>query len=243
MKKSDTPNGLSLSPEFKEKEGRSTMKYQVCKDDNFHYMDETERIDGNSYDTYEEAVEEARRIVDRSLRWERLQSKDSNDPDELYDRYQDFGDDPFVRPGDPDHHFSAWDYAKERCKTIVKEDIDDESIYDFEWNPSKKESSGIQCRWSQELYIKAYKYAARAHHGQCVPGSDLPYITHLSFVSMEIMSSLSVGNKRNGDLAVQCALLHDILEDTGVTYEQVKDKFGIVVDCGVQALTKNKKDD
>jgi (p)ppGpp synthase/HD superfamily hydrolase len=99
----------------------------------------------------------------------------------------------------------------------------------------------MESRWSQELYIRAYKYAARAHHGQCVPGSDLPYITHLSFVSMEIMSSLSVGNKRNGDLAVQCALLHDTLEDTGVTYEQVKEKFGIVVACGVQALTKNIK--
>ena len=99
----------------------------------------------------------------------------------------------------------------------------------------------MESRWSQELYIRAYKYAARAHHGQYVPGSDLPYITHLSFVSMEIMSSLSVGNKRNGDLAVQCALLHDTLEDTGVTYEQVKDKFGIVVACGVRALTKNIK--
>ena len=102
----------------------------------------------------------------------------------------------------------------------------------------------MESRWSQELYIRAYKYAARAHHGQCVPGSDLPYITHLSFVSMEIMSSLSVGNKRNGDLAVQCALLHDTLEDTGVTYEQVKDEFGVVVACGVLALTKiNKLDE
>lgn len=99
----------------------------------------------------------------------------------------------------------------------------------------------MESRWSQELYIRAYKYAARAHHGQCVPGSDLPYITHLSFVSMEIMSSLSIGNKRNGDLAVQCALLHDTIEDTEVTYEQVKDKFSIVVAYGVRALTKNKK--
>jgi len=59
------------------------MKYQVSTDDNFHYMDETERIDGNGYDTYEEAVEEAKRIVDNSLRWERLQSEDPNDPELL----------------------------------------------------------------------------------------------------------------------------------------------------------------
>ena len=89
----------------------------------------------------------------------------------------------------------------------------------------------MKSRWSQDLYIRAYKYAAKAHHGQCVPGSKLPYIVHLSLVSMEVMASLSIGNKRNGDLSVQCALLHDIIEDTVETeegrrilYEELKDK-------------------
>ena len=107
------------------------MKYQVFIDDNYHYIDETERIEGNSYDTYEEAVEEAKRIVDHSLRCGRLRSEDPKDPDKLYDGYKSFGDDPFIIPAEPDHHFSAWDYAKERCKTIVKEDLDDKSIDDF----------------------------------------------------------------------------------------------------------------
>ena len=56
---------------------------------------------------------------------------------------------------------------------------------------------------------------------------------------MEIMASLSKGNKKNGDLAVQCALLHDIIEDPRVPYEQIIAKFGIDVAEGVQALTKN----
>jgi hypothetical protein len=28
--------------------------------------------------------------------------------------------------------------------------------------------------WSQDLYIKAYQYAAKAHNGQLLPGSELP---------------------------------------------------------------------
>ena len=53
-------------------------------DDNFHYMDEDERCDSGTFKTYEEAVSAAKEIVDRSLRWERGQSKNPNDPDELY---------------------------------------------------------------------------------------------------------------------------------------------------------------
>ncbi len=30
--------------------------------------------------------------------------------------------------------------------------------------------------WSQEKYVRALKFAAGAHNGQTVPGSDLPYI-------------------------------------------------------------------
>ena len=96
-------------------------------------------------------------------------------------------------------------------------------------------------KWSQDLYIKAYNYAAKNHLYQFVPGTWLPYIVHLSLVSMEIMAALSTGIKINGDLAVQCALLHDILEDTPRTYDQVKDMFGADVAGGVQALTKDSK--
>lgn len=95
-------------------------------------------------------------------------------------------------------------------------------------------------RWSQDLYIKAYRFAAHAHNNQLVPGSDLPYIVHISLVSMEIMAALVVETGRNGDLAVQCALLHDVVEDTTITSEQVKTVFDEAVAEGVNALTKNR---
>jgi (p)ppGpp synthase/HD superfamily hydrolase len=94
--------------------------------------------------------------------------------------------------------------------------------------------------WSQESYISAYNFAARAHNGQKVPGTDLPYIVHVTLVSMEVMTALANRNSVNADLAVQCALLHDTIEDTPVTYDLVQDAFGQSVADGVLALTKDK---
>jgi len=45
-------------------------KYQIFIDDNFHYMDEDERIAGDVFDTAEEAIAAAKKIVDKSLRHE-----------------------------------------------------------------------------------------------------------------------------------------------------------------------------
>ncbi len=93
--------------------------------------------------------------------------------------------------------------------------------------------------WHQENYIKAYRFAAQAHIGQIVPGTDLPYIMHLSFVSMEVIAALEAEPERDGDLAVQCALLHDVLEDTNVPYRELESVFGNRVAKGVLALTKD----
>ena len=103
-----------------EKKGKP--KYQVFIDDNFHYMDEGERIAGEVFDAAEEAITAAKKIVDNSLRHEYSQHPGISAA-ELWDYYTDFGDDPFIRsdPRDPDCEFSAWEYAKERAMEIVKE--------------------------------------------------------------------------------------------------------------------------
>lgn len=99
--------------------------------------------------------------------------------------------------------------------------------------------------WSQEKYIKAYKFAARAHQGQNIPGSEIPYIMHPSFVCMEVIAALSVEKEvsvekeLDGNVAIQCALLHDTIEDTDTTFEQIEAEFGASVAQGVLALTKD----
>jgi (p)ppGpp synthase/HD superfamily hydrolase len=93
--------------------------------------------------------------------------------------------------------------------------------------------------WSPELYTIAYKFAATYHQYQKYPGTDLPYIMHLSFVAMEVMAALALADREDGNLAVQCALLHDVLEDTEATYADVCREFGSGVAAGVLALTKS----
>ena len=101
-------------------------KYRVLTGDNFHSYDDDEGSDDSgTYSTQEEAIEAAKLIVDKSLRWERKQSKNPADPNELYDRYMDFGDDPVIRPG-TEPHFSAWEYAKSRCPEICQEQKESE---------------------------------------------------------------------------------------------------------------------
>jgi (p)ppGpp synthase/HD superfamily hydrolase len=58
-------------------------------------------------------------------------------------------------------------------------------------------------------------------------------------VAMEVMAALTVEHGLDGNLAIQCALLHDVIEDTGTTFQQVKEEFGQDVAQGVLALSKD----
>jgi (p)ppGpp synthase/HD superfamily hydrolase len=98
----------------------------------------------------------------------------------------------------------------------------------------------MRSSWSQDEYVRAYRFAAEAHLGQTVPGSDLPYVAHVTLVSMEVIAALEVESGRDGNLVVQCALLHDVIEDTAVTYEGLLSTFGEPVARGVLALSKDK---
>ena len=94
--------------------------------------------------------------------------------------------------------------------------------------------------WSQEKYLEVYRFAAEKHKDQMFPGTEWSYVVHLSMVSMEIIASLNHEPDVNGDLAVQVAILHDTIEDTDATYEELQAKFGQKVAAGVLSLTKNK---
>lgn len=93
----------------------------------------------------------------------------------------------------------------------------------------------------QTLYQKAIAFATKKHaeKNQTVPGTDLPYVVHLSNVAMEILVASTKSKLFNTRFAVQVALLHDILEDTDTTFEEISKVFSIDVAEAVLALTKN----
>jgi hypothetical protein len=93
--------------------------YKVMVDDNFHYMDEDKRSTGPAFATAEEALDACRRLVDRSLLHQYRQGGVTAEA--LYDRYTDFGDDPFVVAlgGAPKLEFSAWTYTKQRAAELT----------------------------------------------------------------------------------------------------------------------------
>src|ERR1700730_11315217 len=91
------------------------MRYKIYVDDNFHYMDESERYFKGGYETAEAAIGAAKAMVDAELV---ASYKPDMTAGELYDLYTDFGEDPFIVSEDRNCRFSAWDYAKERCQQI-----------------------------------------------------------------------------------------------------------------------------
>ena len=94
----------------------------------------------------------------------------------------------------------------------------------------------------QKLYQEAIVFAAEKHtqKNQKIPGTDLPYVVHLSNVAMELFVASSANDKLNLDFAVQVALLHDLIEDTDTTCEEIESRFGVEIMRAVKALTKNK---
>lgn len=98
----------------------TTPRYEVFVDDNFHYMDSDHRYSLEEFCNYETAVSTCRSIVDRFLTKEYRPGMTSA---ELFSRYRDFGEDPFVRPRPPTNEiFCAWTYARVRCDELCGAD-------------------------------------------------------------------------------------------------------------------------
>lgn len=94
---------------------------------------------------------------------------------------------------------------------------------------------------TQSIYQDVIKFATEKHVAmeQTVPGTDLPYVVHLSNVAMEVILASFHTPDFNLGFAIQVALLHDTIEDTATTFDELKIKFGYDVAMAVSALSKN----
>ena len=95
--------------------------------------------------------------------------------------------------------------------------------------------------FSRDLYMRARPIASARHHRQKKPGSESPYVIHVAAVAMEVLATFALEDVAEPDLAVACALLHDTVEDTETTREEVAAEFGEAVAAGVEALSKDPR--
>lgn len=67
---------------------------------------------------------------------------------------------------------------------------------------------------------RALAFAQKAHQGQFRKGTDMPYIVH------PIETAEIVKNMTNDEEIIAAAFLHDVIEDTMTTEEEIKKEFG-----------------
>ena len=86
----------------------------------------------------------------------------------------------------------------------------------------------------EALLNRAYVYAMKAHKNQKRASGD-PYFSH----PLEVAAILT--ELKLDDATIATALLHDVIEDTEVTREEIDKQFGHEIGALVEGLTKIKK--
>ncbi|MDE5861952.1 MAG: HD domain-containing protein, partial [Ruminococcus sp.] len=84
--------------------------------------------------------------------------------------------------------------------------------------------------------ISAYNFAKNAHEGQ-KRSSGQPYITHplaVAYITLELRMDTD---------AICAALLHDVIEDTDTTFEDLRRNFGLDIALIVDSVSKMKRMD
>ena len=88
-----------------------------------------------------------------------------------------------------------------------------------------------------ELVSEAIAFAVRAHDGMRRKKSEAPYILH----PME--AAVIVGTMTDDQNLIAAAALHDVVEDAGITIEEIEKKFGARVRELVASETEDKRAD
>ncbi len=82
---------------------------------------------------------------------------------------------------------------------------------------------------------KAADFAAKAHENVFRKGSSLPYIIHPREVAA--IAAVMTGDPE----VIAAAYLHDVIEDAGVTYDELQERFGKRVADLVLAESEDKR--
>lgn len=90
---------------------------------------------------------------------------------------------------------------------------------------------------SNDKIARAIEFAAKAHEGAVRKGTQIPYITH------PIEVATIVSEMTDDEDVIIAALLHDVIEDTSYTAEDIAALFGERAAELVKGESENKRED
>lgn len=82
---------------------------------------------------------------------------------------------------------------------------------------------------------RAVSFAARGHEGQLRKDGKTPYVAHPFRVALIVRHTFAIAD----EIALMAALLHDLIEDTKIDYDEIAHEFGSAVADAVAAVSKD----
>lgn len=110
--------------------------------------------------------------------------------------------------------------------------IDEEQMVDDEFKALINDYLNSNHRRKVDIITKAYNFAKEAHKGVRRRSGE-PYIMHPLAVARIVCREMGLGST-----SISAALLHDVVEDTDYTSEDIKMIFGEKISLIVEGLTK-----
>jgi (p)ppGpp synthase/HD superfamily hydrolase len=86
-----------------------------------------------------------------------------------------------------------------------------------------------------QLILRAFQYAAVKHRSQTLSDGLTPYFSHVVRVTYILRDLFDIDDQET----IIATILHDVVEDTGTTLDEIAQLFGKTIAVYVDALTKN----
>jgi hypothetical protein len=87
-----------------------------------------------------------------------------------------------------------------------------------------------------QVVLRAFRYAAIKHRYQTLSDGQTPYFSHVVRVTFILRDLFDIDDQE----IIVATILHDVVEDTGTSLDEIDQLFGRTIAYYVEALTKNE---
>jgi (p)ppGpp synthase/HD superfamily hydrolase len=84
--------------------------------------------------------------------------------------------------------------------------------------------------------LRAFRYAAIKHRYQTLADGQTPYFSHVARVTFILRDLFDIDDQQ----IIVATILHDVVEDTGTSLDEISQLFGRTIAYYVEVLTKNE---